>query len=97
MRGFWGYFWARGMRKQGGGFFERVGPKDRLECRWHLATLKIGTGRSKLIGDFIDSYLKLTAEEDRDACVLGDALAAGDRIALRRACLPPFYYANITA
>ena len=45
----------------------KMAPKDRprvkLECLRLLATLKLDPARSKLIGGFIDSYLKLTAEE----------------------------------
>ena len=35
----------------------------KLECLGLLATLKLDPARSKLIGGFIESYLKLTAEE----------------------------------
>lgn len=38
-------------------------PKVKLECLRLLATLKIDPARSKLIGGFIESYLKLTALE----------------------------------
>ena len=45
----------------------KMAPRDRprvkLECLRLLATLKLDPARSKLIGGFIDSYLKLTAEE----------------------------------
>ena len=38
-------------------------PKVRLECLRLLTTLKLNPGKSKLIGGFIDGYLKLTTAE----------------------------------
>lgn len=38
-------------------------PKVRLECLRLLTTLKLDPAKSKLIGGFIDSYLKLTTAE----------------------------------
>ena len=38
-------------------------PRVRLECLRLLARLKLDPARSKLIGGFIDSYLRLTAQE----------------------------------
>ena len=38
-------------------------PLVKLECLRMLASLKLNPARSKLIGGFIDSYLKLTASE----------------------------------
>jgi len=37
--------------------------KIKAECLRLSATLKLGPARTRLIGDFIDSYLKLTAQE----------------------------------
>ena len=38
-------------------------PKVKLECLRLLATLKLDPARSRLIGGFIDTYLRLTTEE----------------------------------
>ena len=38
-------------------------PKVKAECLRLLASLKLDPARTKLIGGFVDSYLKLTAEE----------------------------------
>ncbi len=38
-------------------------PKVKAECLRLLATLKLDPARTKLIGGFVDSYLKLTAQE----------------------------------
>jgi len=38
-------------------------PRVKAECLRLLASLKLDPARTKLIGGFIDSYLKLTAEE----------------------------------
>lgn len=38
-------------------------PKVKAECLRLLATLKLDPARTKLIGGFVDSYLKLSAEE----------------------------------
>jgi predicted transposase YdaD len=47
----------------------KIAPKDRpkvkLECLRLLATLKLDPARSQLIGDFVDTYLQLTADEMR--------------------------------
>jgi|SRR5579872_3735564 len=40
-------------------------PKVKMECLRLLATLRLDPARSKLIGGFIESYLKLTDEENR--------------------------------
>lgn len=40
-------------------------PKVKLECLRLLATLKLDPARSKLIGGFVESYLLLTADENR--------------------------------
>ena len=36
-----------------------------IECLRLLATLKLDPARSKLIGGFLDAYLKLSAEETK--------------------------------
>ena len=41
----------------------RERPRVKLECLRLLATLRLDPARSKLIGGFVDSYLKLSAEE----------------------------------
>src|SRR5579872_2067863 len=43
----------------------RERPKVKMECLRLLATLKLDPARSRLIGGFIESYLKLTDEENR--------------------------------
>lgn len=43
----------------------RERPKVKLECLRLLATLKLDPAKSHLIGGFIESYLKLNAEENR--------------------------------
>jgi len=40
-------------------------PKVKMECLRLLATLKLTPAKSKIIGVFIENYLKLTAEENR--------------------------------
>ena len=40
-------------------------PKVKVECLRLLASLRLDPARSKLIGGFIDSYLKLTAKETK--------------------------------
>ena len=42
---------------------ERDRPKVKLECLRLLATLKLNPARTRLIGNFIDSYLQLNAVE----------------------------------
>ena len=40
-------------------------PKVKLECLRMLATLKLNPAKTKLISGFIDTYLKLTASEEK--------------------------------
>ena len=42
---------------------ERERPRVKLECLRLLATLRLDPARSKLIGGFVDGYLKLSAQE----------------------------------
>ncbi len=42
---------------------ERDRPRVKLECLRLLATLQLDPARSKLIGGFIESYLRLSAQE----------------------------------
>jgi len=54
-------------------------PKVKVECLRLLASLKLDPARSKLIGGFIDSYLKLTAKETKIYERELASLAPGDK------------------
>ncbi len=56
-------------------------PKVKAECLRLLATLKLNPARTKLIGGFVDSYLKLTAEEMKQYQRAVDKFAPTERIA----------------
>jgi hypothetical protein len=55
-------------------------PKVKLECLRLLATLKLDPASTQVIGAFLDTYLKLTAEEFRRYQAGFDELAPEERI-----------------
>ena len=63
----------------------KIAPRDRhkvkLECLRLLATLKLDPARMRLISGFVDSYLRLTREEERrfERAMVGSGLAPGEK------------------
>ena len=56
-------------------------PKVKAECLRLLATLKLNPARTKLIGGFVDSYLKLNAEELKQYQRAVDKFMPAERVA----------------
>ena len=63
----------------------KIAPRDRhrvkLECLRLLATLKLDPARMRLISGFVDSYLRLTREEERrfDRAIVSSGLAPAEK------------------
>ena len=63
----------------------KIAPRDRhkvkLECLRLLATLKLDPARMRLISGFVDSYLRLTREEERrfERAIEGSGLAPAEK------------------
>jgi Domain of unknown function (DUF4351) len=63
----------------------KIAPRDRhrvkLECLRLLATLKLDPARMRLISGFVDSYLRLTREEERrfERAIVSSGLAPAEK------------------